>query len=402
MGKVSLHSSRRHLCGLVMLLVLLLQCWSAFAQTPQIRCEKKISLSQGVSVKAVDQFGFSASDFDLSLLPKPLLIGSNALDPTLASNVGIRRVIAPDVDRGFVVSGTTRESVSASPGDAQRCAEAVLDLNQIAASLTNPKYLCSMIELDRSCMTSGEAQPHVPDPTLPRISIVAFLLDETPFCSGMLLDEGRLVTVRHCFVDRGSGKLLTPISQAKQGSIRFETVDGSRSGTIQPSLLSSLELSPGFDIDQDSVQLDVSVASKSNAAPLPRVRLRSLTDDQQALWVAGPVNDLRTALVATATPGLSGDWRDGFRWSKYIGAQCRSRARSSDCIYHTCQTFVGFSGSPLITQVLKDESGPIIEYAGLHSGTPGRHPKGFERCLTPQAGHSLSDMGALNVGNYAK
>lgn len=401
MGKVSLHRLRHHLIGIAIMVVLLFLCCTASAQSPQIQCKKSQNYSLGASIKAYDQLGWSAKDLDLGQLQALLPAGSGMLDPTLASSVGIRRVIAPELEEGLVVTGAQKERISASAAEVSRCAQAVLDLNQLTASLTSPNYLCSMIELDRSCMTSAEAQPHVPNPNLPKTAIVALLLDKTPFCSGILLSEGRLATVRHCFVDRGTGKLLPSISQATQGAIRFETADGSRSGAIPSSSLAPLALGHGYDINLDAVQLDVSVVKKGDALPLPTVRLSSLPDDQQALWVAGPVNDLLTALRATATPGPNGDWRDGFRWSKYIGAQCRSRARSTDCIYHTCQTFVGFSGSPLITRAFMDASGPVIEYAGLHSGTPGEHPEGFELCLS-HSDIKRNDMGSLNVGNHAR
>jgi V8-like Glu-specific endopeptidase len=381
-------------------------CLSAYsvaaAQAPTVQCTKRKNATLSSSFIAYGQSGTNLRALDLTSLPSLLFDDSDVLEPSLGAKVGIRRVIAPDLLNGLVLVGNQQTTISASAVDTQRCARAALSVNRLTPSKTDPNYLCSLIELDDSCMTKSEAQPHVPDPGLPKRSVVAILLDKAPFCSGILLSKSRLATVRHCFVRREDGRLLPEIAQAKQSAVRFESVDGSRSGILSVSLLEALELNRGFDIEEDAVELSVALIEESGAAPLPRVTLTQPSVGAQALWVGGPVNDLRVALVAAATPGLSGEWQDGFRWSRYIGAMCRSKGTSSNCIYHTCQTFVGFSGSPLITRAFVDIEGPVVEYAGLHSGAPGKHPDGFERCVAPQTAVSPNDLRKLNVANKSK
>lgn len=324
------------------------------------------------------------------------------LGQMLKDQFGVQRVIAPWLTGGSVVVGRTRLDLPIQKQEVERCRSAALRLNQEKESLKSAAYLCSLITVDNSCLTSFESQPHVPDPGIPRRSLVALVAEGLPFCSGLLTDEQTLITARHCFIDRISGLTANPLKAVDSGTIGFESIDGMRIGNIDVASLRTLELGRGYDIDEDFVSIPVVVEKKAGAGSLPAVVRVDATAIDQALWIAGPVNHLAVALSAASPLMRSDAWQENVRWSRFLGAQCRTVAVSNDCIYHSCQTFKGFSGTPLITGVYWRDGRDVIEYAGIHSGTPGDKAPGFRKCAVSRPGFNADEFRMYNVGNHSR
>lgn len=269
-------------------------------------------------------------------------------------------------------------------------------------------YACALARVDRSCLTRTESQPHVPDPTIPFRSVVAFTLRGEAFCTGLLLTETSVLTSRHCFVDQKTGAVRPELTGLKEGDLVIETLDRKREVSIQVNL-SSLELNNGFDIDSDPVTIKVETSRRDGARDLPRVELDGKPQEKQLLWLVGPVHKLdQVAAIrkAISPPPQSTQveplWVDSIRWSANSGAQCRVIAINGSCLYHSCQTFPGFSGSPLITAARagKEKEDPgVIVYSGVHAGMLSKEaPFGWPGCTKKQKDFDGFNFRRFNVG----
>lgn len=284
------------------------------------------------------------------------------------------------------------------------CVDAIQTLHSKTPIPRERTYACALLDVDRKCLTSSESQLHVKDSGIPRRAVAITTVGGEAVCTGILLNDHSLRTARHCFVNQVSGDLRPEFLPSATMKVDITTLDGQRSLTLSPAELQRLKLPGGFDIDKDAVTVAVTAVATSSAAPLPEVRLVPPAK-HQLLWLVGPVFLLDQAIAMQkfaanpkVKPPLS-DWRDSVRWSSLLGGQCRTVAVQGACIYHSCQSFRGFSGSPLITAAYEANQGAVIEYAGVHSGTPGmQQPAGWPGCAHSGPAFKASDFFVFNVG----
>lgn len=298
-------------------------------------------------------------------------------------------------------------NVRPTPIEVKSCSQAIQSLQSSVADIKNRKYTCALLEMDRKCLTNSESQPHVKDFTIPFRSIAVIVVRNQAVCTGLLLNERSFKTARHCFIDQTSGHLHPQFSKLSPNEWSIETLDAKRKITINPDQLEKMVIPGGFDIDQDPITITVTVTASAGAKPLPKVALKSPSDNPQLLWLAGPVYQLDQAIalhqaalnsfVAPPKP----HWRESIRWSSLLGAQCRTIDTEDSCVFHSCQTFQGFSGSPMITNAIQGTNGApdTIEYVGVHSGTPGiKKPFGWPGCNKSSPTSVASDYFIFNVG----
>jgi len=208
-----------------------------------------------------------------------------------------------------------------------------------------------------------------------------------------------------------SGDRRTEFSSLVLNDWSIETLDGKRTISVNAGEIDKLVVPGGFDIDQDPVTIGVTVTASPGAKPLPQVKFKALSDNNQLLWLAGPVYLLdhaiamRQAALNPTTVLPKPNWRDSIRWSSLLGAQCRTVEIENSCVYHSCQSFQGFSGSPMIIGAVSGIGGApdTIEYAGVHSGTPGKKkPFGWPGCTKSTQNFVASDYFIFNVGKAGK
>ncbi len=291
--------------------------------------------------------------------------------------------------------------------EVDRCADAVRKLPRVADS--TQKYACALLNVDRYCLTTTESQPHVANPEILKRAIAILVLDDVAFCTGILLNENTLRTARHCFINAVSGDVESQFTPASVKRITIETLDSLRTATLEYSEIGKLKITDGFDIDGDAVSVKIVTKTGAGANDLPDVKLVEAKEPNVLLWLAGPVFGLSQAIVmkaVAANPTAKApevNWRSAIRWSKLLGAQCRIRAVHGTCVYHGCQSFSGYSGSPMVTRTYQQtgSTNATIEYIGVHSGSPGIDKKhgGWPGCAKSEEGFNASDYFSFNVGN---
>lgn len=320
-------------------------------------------------------------------------------------HAGVERIIPPiPVPNVYVEDDLV--PVVPKPDAIRACTDAIDKLQSKTALSMDRTYACALLDVDRKCLTGAESQPHVASPSVPKRSLAVAAINGKAFCTALLLDEKQLLTARHCFVNPKTGELHPELTAAISNGFNLETIDGMREIKLKYTDISSLQLLGGFDIDKDPVILPASTSLKSGALPLPKVELIPAKENQ-LLWIAGVVPLLDQAIamqrkaVNSAIDATGITWRESIRWSSSLGAQCRIIKVAESCIYHSCQTFKGFSGSPMIVSARADKNGDpaVIEYVGIHSGTPGRSkPDGWPACSRTSDSFKVSDYLVFNVG----
>lgn len=325
---------------------------------------------------------------------------------TLMRNKNIERTV--DIEPiNQAKAGKYTVIIPSKPISENKCSKAIKTLQGKKEVSADKDYACSLLNLAQECLTNSEEQPHVKDTSIPFRSVATVIFEQRAVCTGLLLDNNSFKTARHCFIDQVTGKPLPEFSSASSNKWSIETLDGKRNIFINTGEIEKLAIPNGFDIDQDSVTVGVTVKASPDAKQLPQIKYMPDLSKDQLLWLVGPVFLLdeaiamrKAALNPTAAP-LKPNWRDSIRWSNLLGAQCRTVKIEGSCIYHSCQSFHGYSGSPLITGVTTGSEGSpdTLEYAGIHAGTPGAvKPNGWPGCMKSTPSFNASNYVIFNVG----
>lgn len=284
------------------------------------------------------------------------------------------------------------------------CVSAINRLQGIGAIAGSKDYACALLSMDTNCLTSHDGQKNVPDPSIPRRAIVVMSIKGVAFCTGIFLDKTTIATARHCFINESNGKLRPQFNAPGEMDLDINSLDMKRTAVVDHSSIRSLVLNSAFDIDKDPVKIAVTVRETPGASPLPEVKFTTPVRDQ-LMWIAGPFALLdqaiamRNAAAHPETPAPPIRWEDAVRWSAQDSAQCRVKTVTKECIYHTCQTSEGFSGSPMIVSAQAVGTNAIIEIVGIHSGTPGNIDSGgWSACSKSTPEFKASNFSAYNVG----
>ncbi|MGR3886116.1 trypsin-like serine peptidase [Pseudomonas sp. 1152_12] len=327
---------------------------------------------------------------------------SNRFAPKEADNT---HVVIPDPDDNVISNGKSVPFfIQKSKVDS--CSTSVSTLQALEPVANDKKYACALLALDRNCLTRTEKQKNVSDPQVPQRSLVVMSYLGKAFCTGLLLDEKTMMTARHCFIRQSSGAVLEEFNSGEFSGFSIQSMDLKRKVILSKEAIVGLRTATGFDIEKDPVSIAVETIKSPSAEPLPKVLFKP-AQAKQLLWIAGPFALLDQAIaMQRAYQNLGGsnpsvEWQDSIRWSNSAAAQCRVVAVSQSCIYHTCQTSEGYSGSPMIAAVYSKSSGndDVIEVVGIHSGTPGlAQSGGWPACATSSANFDASDYSAYNVG----
>ncbi|WLH77929.1 trypsin-like serine protease [Pseudomonas sp. FP2335] len=361
--------------------------------------------------RLVDSFNsFQAHQDAAAWLSNAARMGSAALENQAA--VRLKRgggenqqTIEPDPIGSPIVNGAPQHQ-PINRGRVMGCGSSVGELRGLVPLPRDRKYAVTLVALDRGCLDDSGSAPNVPNPEIPKRSVVVMAYQGRAFCTGMLLDERTLMTARHCFIRQTDGKVRDEFRSALPSTITIQSVDLKRRVVVSNADIERLQVFKRFDIDQDPVRVPALTLREPGAEALPEA-LYKTPQAEQLLWIGGPFALLDEALamlepsrsVATGTARPS--WLDAFRWSAADAAQCRVQAVGPACIYHTCQTSKGFSGSPMILSAYEKANGQgaVIEYVGVHSGTPGfDEDEGWPACAESSGSFDGSMYSAFNVG----
>lgn len=174
-----------------------------------------------------------------------------------------------------------------------------------------------------------------------------------PFCSGTLLENGKILTARHCFIEEHTGQLIA--RNVKQ--LSFALADGS----------AVLDITPGFSpTDQKSYQLLgdwIVVAAPTLDKPLPKL---PVAQELVAFPEAALARTHPTSLEVFAAVPLARTL-DPVRFpSSIVGYHlpgCYVVFKQASCITHMCSVVPGGSGASLFTT-----SGDRPQWVGIHVG----------------------------------
>lgn len=258
---------------------------------------------------------------------------------------------------------------SADLDQIQDCQDAINEFggavpNMIGANANEREQLVGFV---MGCLTKQEATEDVQIDILKR-SLVVFSTTATSlpgaltvaYCTGLLLDDKRVLTARHCFINEDTGEVRLPGKDALGA-----TWGGGRSVAISATEISKLSTVGAFRVAQDQVVIPV----KLSAGPsLPKV-IRIEPKLNQALWLAGPISEY--ANYKAEIEGKAFDLRDGIFWSQRLAGQCIVTATDGRCVAHNCQTLPSFSGAPMIGYASRVDARDVIAIVGTHSGFVG-------------------------------
>ena len=286
------------------------------------------------------------------------------------------------------------------------CGSSVGELRGLVPLARDRKYATTLLTLDRGCLDDAGSAPNVANPDIPKRSLVVMAYQGQAFCTGMLLDERTLMTARHCFIRQSDGKMRDEFRSPLSLAVAIQSVDLKRRVVVATSDIERLQVFKSFDIDQDPIRVPILTFRERGAEALPDAAYKA-PQAKQLLWIGGPFALLDEALAMleparnVATDTDRPKWLNAFRWSAADAAQCRVQAVGPACIYHTCQTSKGFSGSPMILSAYEKANGQgaVIEYVGVHSGTPGfDEDEGWPACAESNGSFDGSMYSAFNVG----
>lgn len=286
--------------------------------------------------------------------------------------------------------------------------------------VVTPEYACTLLQFDKYCLSGREVPPGFGAESYKKVVVALFAVKDKPECMGVLVkDSGavRLVTSRHCFVDRFSG-----VAAAK-ASLAGETLDQKRIIEVDRSSIKRLEIpcSHGdcsdtqgtYGPDRDAISIVVKVKELPGAAELPDVKIdtavkgcitasnKDLGDKCTRVWVLGVVPNLlaaeRLEAQATHVP-VSNSWVDAVRWSRWYGGYTRIDYLEEHCAYYTSQTTPGFSGTPLFTRSEIVDGKDVLYMAGVHAGAVSADSGSWPACAT-NIQYSDSRRFSLNVAD---
>lgn len=295
--------------------------------------------------------------------------------------------------------------------------ELQLDSN---SSSVSAKEACALLQFEKNCLTPSERPPAFANDAYKSVVVGITSSSGRPYCMGTLtqgVGGGRLITSRHCFIDRSSGK-ADVVLKLRTG----ETLDRKRLISIDESEIKRLELpcqgtcelpKGAYGPEKDAISLRVNVNELAGAQKLPMVKmdttikgcitelLQDLGAQCTRVWALGVVPDLLAAkrLEAQATKiAVSGTWLDEVRWSRWFGGYTRIDYLEDNCAYYTSQTMGGFSGTPLFTKTETVNGQDILYIAGVHSGATSANARAWPPCKTSSTNPS-PDRLDLNIAD---
>lgn len=175
-----------------------------------------------------------------------------------------------------------------------------------------------------------------------------------PFCTGTILENGKILTARHCFFDYRDGRLVT---QNVQGLV-FALADGSSTLEI-PATGALSSAGPPFDATRDWIVID---APQLQNAPARLPRAGALLAFPEAAFAG----EQPTALELFSVLPLAGVL-DRVRFPKSIVGfslpGCYATFKQDACLTHMCGVMPGGSGASLFLR-----EAPQPTWAGLHLG----------------------------------
>ncbi len=307
--------------------------------------------------------------------------------------------VVPD-PRPVVVFDNKPLRINIDSAKVNSCRASAQELKKLKPLLGDKKYAEALLDYDQHCLSRVAAKSDAFDPAVAKRAMVIMSRVGQGLCTGLLLDEATLATARHCFVVQSSGRVRQEFQTFPFAGIEIQSVDQQRHIFISKETVEALAATGSFDIDKDPIKVPVTVTKEPGAAALPTVVFKTPVV-QQLLWVAGPMALLDRAIaMRTIKSGLPHyQWQDAFRWSAADAAQCRIEAIGPACIYHTCQTSPGYSGSPMISAAYRGSAGDFIEFVGIHSGSPGwQDDEGWPACMSAKADFKASEYSFYNVG----
>lgn len=304
------------------------------------------------------------------------------------------------------------------------CRETIPDAERLAEdsnpSVVDPFKACSLLRFEKSCLTNTELPPSFNIGTLRKVIVGITASNGLPYCMGTLVQTGessRLITSRHCFISRTTGK-IDPVMPLRTG----ETLDRLRRITIAENDVKRLELpcptncdlpEGAYGPERDAISLRVTVKELGGAKKMPAVEMDKkligcMTDKGQDLrdactkvLVAGVVPDLLAAkrLEAQATRvSVSGTWVDEVRWSRSLGGYTRIDYLEDNCAYYSSQTVGGFSGTPLLTRMEVVNGEEVVYIAGVHSGATSASEAAWPACRTSKSNPDKKRL-SLNIAD---
>lgn len=308
---------------------------------------------------------------------------------------------AGDHQRSGPLSELERKALATCRKAVPAAEELQLDSNSRSVSA---QEACALLQFEKHCLTPSERPPAFTNDAYKSVVVGITSSSGRPYCMGTLtqgVGGGRLITSRHCFIDRSSGK-ADVVLKLRTG----ETLDRKRLISIDESEIKRLELpcqgncalpKGAYGPEKDAISLKVNVNELAGAQKLPMVKmdttikgcitdlLQDLGDQCTRVWALGVVPDLLAAkrIEAEATKiSVSGTWLDEVRWSKWFGGYTRIDYLEDNCAYYTSQTMGGFSGTPLFTRAEIVSGQDILYIAGVHSGATSANSRAWPACKT--------------------
>ena len=161
-----------------------------------------------------------------------------------------------------------------------------------------------------------------------------------PVCSGLLIQDGSVLTARHCFFDFQTGAFVYPNTQ----QITFMTADGGKRLSVDMAKLRSMDGS-SFSYEREPFVVPV----QQSGTPLSTISV----EDKVVAFSDGPTawKD-RTLLVVYATVPLSGVLDPAAypaSVARPIAGGCYVLAQQATCIAHMCNVVPGSSGASLFS-----------------------------------------------------
>lgn len=293
----------------------------------------------------------------------------------------------------------------------KKCDKAAAEFNDMKQPRTVDtmavKAACKILQFDKYCLTNKNYPAFVNkvEEVEAVFSVLTVILSAngTPYCMGILTKKDEqfyLVTSRHCFIDRVTGRALKDIAREAR------TVNGNKVAHISEAAVATIEIPcfkecqlpiGAYGPEQDAVAIKVSITVLGKNEPYTKVYLMdpvgcNLNNGLKAsnctkVWVVGTFPSVTLArLLEKNKTGKAIDktLKGQLRWTMPYGDYARMNYVEDNCSYYSAQTAPGFSGSPLVAGVERNGQGWIVKIAGVHIGASGSVKEGWPACKTDQ------------------
>lgn len=253
----------------------------------------------------------------------------------------------------------------------------------------------------QACFRSGS---ELPRSVFSRLAVVGKFSGnnlEQIVCMGVLLPDGRVATAKHCFFSR---KEVEDFRSARDPSDRTEFLTVNFNQVISdfrlllPGVSSNAlpfrvdDVQPatgGLNYHPNDPRSDLIILRVSGIS-IPNYGVINLPKQFAPMIVAGfyPGSDLTSLRESVGTSDLPEELARQIVIDNTPG--CFIVEIRNDCILHTCQTFGGFSGTPMF-----QNDGKKYPVSGLHLGSLGKSSNlcGYQRSATvPNRGARLPEQ----------